>query len=65
MMYDVMLCGMMWWYDAKYDANAEDKHSHAHIETHNLYVPLGTIFISLPFIFRVHHLFFGVSSASP
>ena len=23
MMYDVMLCGMMWWYDAKNDAMAE------------------------------------------
>jgi hypothetical protein len=61
---DVMLCVMMWWYDAKYDANAEDTHSHAHIETHSLCVPLGTIDISLPFIFRLHRLFFGVSSAS-
>jgi hypothetical protein len=26
---------------------------------------LGTIKISLPFIFRLHRLFFGVSSASP
>jgi hypothetical protein len=26
MMYDVMLCDMMWWYDAKNDANAEDTH---------------------------------------
>jgi hypothetical protein len=32
---------------------------------HNLYVPLGTIKISLPFIFWLHRLFFGVSSASP
>jgi hypothetical protein len=32
---------------------------------HNLCVPLGTIKICLPFIFRLHRLFFGVSSASP
>ena len=65
MMYDVMLCKMMWWYDAKNDANAEDSHPHAHTETHNLCVPLGTIEVSLPFIFRFHRLFFGVSSTSP
>ena len=28
MMYDVMLCYMMWWYDANNDANAEDTHPH-------------------------------------
>jgi hypothetical protein len=39
--------------------------THTHTETHNLCVPLGTIKISLPLIFRLHHLFFGVSSASP
>jgi hypothetical protein len=49
----------------KNDANAEDTHPNAHTETHNIYVPLGTIRISLPFIFRLHCLFFGVSSASP
>jgi hypothetical protein len=67
MMYDVILCGMMWWYDydAEDDANAEDTHSHAHTETHHLCVPLGTIGISLAFIFRLHRLFFDVSSASP
>jgi hypothetical protein len=37
--------------------------THTHAETHNLRVPLGTIKISLPFIFRLHRLFFGVSSA--
>jgi hypothetical protein len=51
-------------YDAKNDANVEDTHPHAHTETHDLCVPLGTIEISLSFIFRLHRLFFGVSSAS-
>jgi hypothetical protein len=32
---------------------------------HNLCIPLGTIEVSLPFIFQLHRLFFGVSSASP
>jgi hypothetical protein len=36
-------------YDAMNDANAEDSR---HAETHNLRVPLGTIKISLPFIYR-------------
>jgi hypothetical protein len=39
--------------------------THTHAETHILCVPLGTIKISLPFIFWLHRLFFGVSSASP
>jgi hypothetical protein len=41
--------------------------THIHTPTleHNLFVPLGTTGISLPFIFRLHRLFFGVSSASP
>jgi hypothetical protein len=39
--------------------------THTHAGTHDLCVPLGTIKISLPFIFRLHRLFFGVSSASP
>jgi hypothetical protein len=29
------------------------------------FIPLEMTEISLPFIFRLHHLFFGVSSASP
>jgi hypothetical protein len=29
------------------------------------FIPLGIIEISLPFIFWLHRLFFGVSSASP
>jgi hypothetical protein len=29
------------------------------------FIPLGMTEISLPFIFRLHRLFFGVSSASP
>jgi hypothetical protein len=49
----------------KDDANAEDTHPQAHTETHNLCVPLVTIGNSLPFIFWLHRLFFGVSSASP
>jgi hypothetical protein len=39
--------------------------THTHAGTHDLCVPLGTTKISLPFIFRLHRLFFGVSSASP
>jgi hypothetical protein len=65
MVYDVMLCEMMWWYDAKNDANAEDTHPHSHAETHNLCVPLGTIRICLPFIFRLHRLFFGCKFCIP
>jgi hypothetical protein len=48
MMYHVMLCDMMQWYDAKNDANAEDTPT----LKHNLCVPLWTIKISLPLIFR-------------
>jgi hypothetical protein len=29
------------------------------------FIPLGMTEISLPFIFRLHRLFFGLSSASP
>jgi hypothetical protein len=29
------------------------------------FIPLGITEISLPLIFRLHRLFFGVSSASP
>jgi hypothetical protein len=58
MMYDVMLYDMM-------QRMMLMPKTHTHIETHNLYIPLGTIKISLPFIFRLHRLFFGVSSASP
>jgi hypothetical protein len=61
MMYDMMLCDMMRWYDAKNDANAEDSPT----LKHNLCVPLGTIKISLLLIFWLHRLFFSVSSASP
>jgi hypothetical protein len=39
--------------------------THTHAETHNLCVPLETIKISLPLIFQLHRLFFGVSSAPP
>jgi hypothetical protein len=47
------------------DNDAEDTHSHSHTGTHNLYIPLGTTEIFLPLIFRLHRLFFCVSSASP
>jgi hypothetical protein len=60
---DAMRDDVMIW--CKNDANAEDTHPHAHTETHDLCVPLGTTEISLPFIFRLQRLFFGVSSASP
>jgi hypothetical protein len=46
------------------DANIEDTHPHAHNGTHHLCVPLETIEVFLPFIFWLHRLFFGVSSAS-
>jgi hypothetical protein len=47
------------------DNDAEDTYSHSHTGTHNLCIPLGTTGIPLPFIFRPHRLFFGVSSAFP
>jgi hypothetical protein len=47
------------------DNDAEDTYSHSHTGTHNLFIPLRTTGISLPFIFWLHCLFFGVSSASP
>jgi hypothetical protein len=47
------------------DNDAEDTYSHSHTGTHNLFIPLGTTGISLPHIFWIHRLFFGVSSASP
>jgi hypothetical protein len=37
----------------------------AYEATSKLLIPLGMTKISLPFIFRLHHLFFGISSASP
>ena len=52
MMYDVMLCRMMWWcYAVQDDICAEDTH-----------IPTMEYTISLSFIFRLHHLFFGVSA---
>jgi hypothetical protein len=39
--------------------------THAYEATSKLLIPLGMTEISLPFIFRLHRLFFGVSSASP
>jgi hypothetical protein len=47
------------------DNDATDTYSHSHTGTHNLCIPLGTTGFSLPFIFWLHRLFFGVSSASP
>jgi hypothetical protein len=40
-------------------------HTYTPTLEHNFCIPLGTTEISLPFIFRLHRLFFGVSSASP
>jgi hypothetical protein len=40
-------------------------HTHTYEATSKLFIPLGTTEISLPFIFRLHRLFFGVSSAFP
>jgi hypothetical protein len=39
--------------------------THAYEATSKLPIPLGMTEISLPFIFWLHRLFFGVSSASP
>jgi hypothetical protein len=39
--------------------------THTYEATSELFIPLGIAEISLPFIFRLHRLFFGVSSASP
>jgi hypothetical protein len=39
--------------------------THAYEATSKLCSPLGMTEISLSFIFWLHHLFFGVSSASP
>jgi hypothetical protein len=53
MMYDVMLCEMMWWcYVMRNDVYAEDTHSHPHSGIHNLFATY----------FRLHRLFFGVSA---
>jgi hypothetical protein len=53
MMYDVMLCEIMWWcYVMRNDIYAEDTHSPPIVEYTN----------SLPLIFRLHRLFFSVSA---
>jgi hypothetical protein len=39
--------------------------THTYEATSKLCIPLGMTEISLLFILRLHHLFFGVSSASP
>jgi hypothetical protein len=39
--------------------------THAYEATSKLLIPLGMTEIFLSFIFRLHRLFFGVSSASP
>ena len=54
MMYDVMLCKMMWWCYAMRKWYFVPK-THTHI-------PILEYTISLPFIFRLHRLFFGVST---
>jgi hypothetical protein len=50
-------------YDVMYRAN-ECPNTHIRSFIHNLH-SLRNNEISLPFIFRLHRLFFGVSSASP
>jgi hypothetical protein len=40
-------------------------HSHTYEASSITFIPLGMTEISLSFIFRLHRLFFGVSSASP
>jgi hypothetical protein len=56
MMYDVMLCEMMRWYDAKNDASAEDTHPHWNTQSlrsirnnQNLF---AVYFSASPLIFR-------------
>jgi hypothetical protein len=56
MMYDVMLCEMMWWYDANNDASAEDTHPHWNTQSlrplrndQNLF---AVYFSASPLIFR-------------
>jgi hypothetical protein len=39
--------------------------THTYEATSITFIPLGMIEVSLPLIFRLHRLFFGVSSASP
>jgi hypothetical protein len=39
--------------------------THAYEATSKLFIPLGMTEIPLSFIFWLHRLFFGVSSASP
>jgi hypothetical protein len=39
--------------------------THTYEATSITFIPLGMTEVSLPFIFRLHRLFFGVSSASP
>jgi hypothetical protein len=51
-------------YDVMYRAN-ECPNTHAYEASSITFIPLGMTEISLPFIFRLHRLLFGVSSASP
>jgi hypothetical protein len=51
-------------YDVMYRAN-ECPNTHTYEASSITFIPLGMTEISLPFIFRLHRLFFGVSSASP
>jgi hypothetical protein len=39
--------------------------THTYEATSVTFIPLGMTEVSLPLIFRLHHLFFGVSFASP
>jgi hypothetical protein len=49
-------------YDVMYLANECQTHTYEAIT--KAFVPLGTIIVSLSFIFRHHRLFFGVSALS-
>jgi hypothetical protein len=53
MMYDVMLCEMMWWCYAMQNDILPKTHTH---------IPIMKYTIFLLFIFRLHRLFFGVSA---
>jgi hypothetical protein len=63
MIYDVMLCGIMWWYDAKMMLMPK---THTHTGTHKLCIPLGTSFEpSSPFIFRYSPFIFRCKFCIP
>jgi hypothetical protein len=63
MIYDVMLCKMMWWcYAMQNDICAEDTHSHPHSGIHNLF---AVYFSASPLIFGVSALTFRCKFCIP